>query len=119
MDYLRKSEIRKLFAERGMPEGACFGSKTRYKERNHENEVIFNALIYLSGPYHDLLTEGKLDFSFMGSSDNYGKLEEYQLWHGDLDLTKSKNSLEEIAKKLGEDLVVTDEFTKKQKDIKI
>jgi len=119
IDYNKKQKIRKLFSEKGLPEGICFGSKTSYKERHQGNDVIFNSLIYLSKPYHDLLAEGELDFSFIGCSDNYGKLEEYQIWHGDLDLTKSKNKLEEIAKQLGEDLVVTNEFTKKQKDIKI
>jgi len=118
MDYTKKSKIKNLFSEKGFPRGICFGSKAKYKKQNPQNRVIFNALIYLSKPYYDLLEAGELEFSFENCSKNYGKLEEYQVWHGDLDLTKSKKDLEDIAKGIGEDLVVTDEFTEREADIK-
>lgn len=117
MDYNEKQKITKLFSDKGLIRGICFGNKSKYKIQNPKNEVIFDSLIYLSKPYHDLLDANESGFSFKSAPCNYGKLEEYQLWHGDLDLTKSKRALEEIAREIGSDLVITNEFAEKVKEI--
>ncbi|HKL24389.1 MAG TPA: hypothetical protein VJ912_03565 [Candidatus Nanoarchaeia archaeon] len=117
MDYKEKQKIRKIFAKKGMPEGACFGSKTGYKERNHGNKVIFNALIYFKEPYYDLLKQEKINPDDFFDNGKYSLLEDYEVWQGDLDLTKNKKNLEKIAGKIKEDLVVTNEHTEKQEDI--
>lgn len=117
IDYKEKQKIREIFSKKRLPEGLCLGRKSYYLKNNPENKVIFNALIYFKEPYYDLLKKGELNFFHPQNLDNYGKLEDYQVWHGDLDLTKNKKNLEKIAGKIKEDLVVTNEHTEKQEDI--
>ena len=60
------------------------GSKSEYRQRNPENEVIFNANIFILG-------EGKV-------------------WWGDLDLTLDHDSLQSISKKIGKKLYILREM---------
>lgn len=59
-------------------------SKSSYREKNPDNEVYFNANIFVLG-------EGKI-------------------WYGDLDVTKDRDSLERIASSLGKDLFILREI---------
>lgn len=59
-------------------------SKSGYRDKFPENEVYFNANIFVLG-------EGKI-------------------WYGDLDVTKDMDKLENIAKELGKDLYILREM---------
>lgn len=59
-------------------------SKSSYREMNPDNEVYFNANIFVLG-------EGKV-------------------WHGDIDVTKDKEKLERIASASGNDLFILREY---------
>ena len=59
-------------------------SKSGYRDKFPENEVYFNANIFVLG-------EGKI-------------------WYGDLDVTKDMDRLENIAKELGKDLYILREM---------
>ena len=63
----------------GMPGRMISNSKSAYKEKNPDNLVIFNA---------NVCTEN------------------YKIWWGDLDLTKSVKELSDLAEILGEDIYV-------------
>jgi hypothetical protein len=59
-------------------------SKSSYREKNPDNEVYFNANIFVLG-------EGKV-------------------WYGDIDVTKDREKLERIAKTSGNDLFILREL---------
>jgi prolyl oligopeptidase PreP (S9A serine peptidase family) len=59
-------------------------SKSSYREKNPDNEVYFNANIFVLG-------EGKV-------------------WYGDIDVTKDREKLERIASASGNDLFILREF---------
>lgn len=59
-------------------------SKSTYRQRNPENEVYFNANIFVLG-------EGKV-------------------WFGDLDVTKDRETLQSIATEIGKDLYILREL---------
>jgi len=59
-------------------------SKSGYRERYPDNEVYFNANIFVLG-------EGKV-------------------WYGDLDITKESESLQNIARETGKDLYILSEM---------
>jgi len=59
-------------------------SKSSYREKNPDNEVYFNANIFVLG-------EGKV-------------------WYGDIDVTKDREKLERIAKTSGNDLFILREM---------
>lgn len=73
--------MNKIFTERGFLNGRLIsGSKSFYREKNPDNEVYFNANIFVLG-------EGKI-------------------WYGDIDVTLERESLEEIAREIGKDLFI-------------
>lgn len=59
-------------------------SKSSYREQNPDNEIYFNANIFILG-------EGKI-------------------WYGDLDLNKDRDSLERISSSIGKDLFILREI---------
>jgi hypothetical protein len=59
-------------------------SKSGYRDKFPDNEVYFNSNIFVLG-------EGKI-------------------WYGDIDLTKEKDKLENIAKQIGKDLYILREM---------
>lgn len=59
-------------------------SKSRYRNQFPENEVYFNANIFVLG-------EGKI-------------------WYGDVDITKDKEKLENVAREIGKDLYILSEM---------
>jgi hypothetical protein len=59
-------------------------SKSTYRQRNPDNEVYFNANIFVLG-------EGKV-------------------WLGDLDITKDRETLQKIATEIGKDLYIVREL---------
>lgn len=74
-----------VFYSRGLIRGRLIsGSKSRYREMYPDNEVYFNANIFVLG-------EGKI-------------------WNGDLDITRDKDVLEEIAREIGKDLFILREM---------
>lgn len=74
-----------VFYSKGFIPGRMIsGSKSRYREMYPENEVYFNANIFVLG-------EGKI-------------------WHGDLDVTRDKEVLQEIAREIGKDLFILREM---------
>ena len=71
----------KIFMENKLPIGRMIsGSKSKYKEMNPDNFVIFNANI-------------------IHPEDN-------KIWHGDIDITEDHKKLKNISKELGEILYV-------------
>jgi hypothetical protein len=71
----------KIFNEKGFINGRMIsGSKSFYREKNPNNEVYFNANIFVLG-------EGKI-------------------WYGDIDVTLDRDHLEEIAREIGKDLFI-------------
>jgi hypothetical protein len=82
MEY---SNIEELFHDKGFAEGRMISpSKSLYRKRFPDNEVIFNANIVLR-------STGKV-------------------WHGDLDITKSLDELKQIAAELGEPMYILREM---------
>lgn len=80
-----KNEIRDAFYEYAMIPGRMIsGSKSGYYQRHPNNEVYFNANIFILG-------EGKV-------------------WWGDLDLTLDKEVLSKISSRLGKKLYVLREM---------
>jgi hypothetical protein len=59
-------------------------SKSRYREEFPDNEIYFNANIFVLG-------EGKI-------------------WYGDIDVTKEKEQLENVAREIGKDLYILREI---------
>lgn len=59
-------------------------SKSRYREEFPDNEIYFNANIFVLG-------EGKI-------------------WYGDIDVTKEKEQLENVAGEIGKDLYILSEI---------
>ena len=77
--------MQKSFYSRGLIQGRLISSsKSAYREMNPDNEVYFNANIFVLG-------EGKI-------------------WYGDIDITKDGEKLKEIAKEIGRDLFVLREM---------
>lgn len=73
--------MNKIFTEKGFLNGRLIsGSKSFYREKNPDNEVYFNANIFVLG-------EGKI-------------------WYGDIDVTLERGSLEEVAREIGKDLFI-------------
>jgi len=78
-------EILEKFTENGMHIGRLISfSKSGYLESNPDNLVCFNANIFT--------------------------LEEGKIWHGDLDVTKDKEKLEQISAQLGKKLYILREM---------
>jgi hypothetical protein len=74
-----------LFRDENLVTGRLLSySKSSYRERNPENEVYFNANIFVLG-------EGKI-------------------WYGDIDVTLEKEKLERIARSMGKDLFILREM---------
>lgn len=79
------NDIRQTFWDNNFISGRMIsGSKSRYRERFPDNEVYFNANIFVLG-------EGKV-------------------WYGDLDVTKDREDLQKIASQLGKDLYILREM---------
>lgn len=77
--------MEKIFSEEDLPNGRIISySKSSYREKFPENEVYFNANIFVLG-------EGKI-------------------WYGDLDLTRDREKLERIATHFGRDLFILREL---------
>jgi len=77
--------MREFFINEGLNEGRMVcGSKSLYREMFPENEVYFNANVFVLG-------EGKI-------------------WYGDLDVTKDREALENVAGLIGKDLYVLREM---------
>lgn len=77
--------MKNIFMENGLPMGRMISmSKSGYRDKNPDNLVVFNANIFVLG-------EGKI-------------------WYGDLDITKERTVLEDIAKELGKDLFILREM---------
>jgi len=74
-------EIELIFREHGFYQGRMIsGSKSGYRHRFPENDVVFNACIF---------------------TKNCGK------WHGDLDITRDKEMLQKLCDILGEEMLIT------------
>lgn len=77
--------MKDVFYSRGFIPGRMIsGSKSRYMDLYPDHDVYFNANVFVLG-------EGKI-------------------WHGDLDITRDKESLEEIAREIGKDLFILREM---------
>lgn len=77
--------MEKIFENNGFMLGRMISySKSGYRDRFPENEVYFNSNIFLLG-------EGKI-------------------WYGDLDVTKDREILENIAREIGKDLYILREM---------
>lgn len=77
--------MEEIFIKKGfMPGRLISGSKSWYRSQFPDNEVYFNANIFIPG-------EGKI-------------------WYGDLDITRDYETLEEIASLLKEDLFILSEM---------
>ena len=77
-------KLEKIFIENELNSGRMISySKSVYISRNHDNLVKFNACIHS---------------------------ESGETWFGDIDITKSKDTLTKISKELGETLYVLSEF---------
>jgi hypothetical protein len=75
-------KINKIFQKHGFPQGRMIcGSKSGYRLRNPESDVVFNACIFT--PEH-------------GS-----------VWNGDLDITLDCKELQKISDKIGSELLIT------------
>jgi hypothetical protein len=80
-----ENTIQSTFNDNGIISGRMISwSKSTYRQRNPDNEVYFNANIFVLG-------EGKV-------------------FYGDLDITKDKEVLETIAKTVGKDLYILREM---------
>jgi hypothetical protein len=118
MDYEESKKIREVFSKHALPFGLCLGSKSKYKNENFRNFFIPNAIIFEKEPYYRLLNEGKLNFNdYSKINERYVLLGDYQLWNGDLDFTKNKKNLENIAREIEKNMVITNELCERQKDI--
>lgn len=93
MDQNRKTEynnkkikiMKEFFVNEGLMEGRMVShSKSSYVEKFPENEVYFNANVFVLG-------EGKI-------------------WYGDLDVTKDLEMLESIASNIGKDIFILREM---------
>jgi len=79
------NDIRQTFWDNNFISGRMIsGSKSGYRDRFPDNEVYFNANIFILG-------EGKV-------------------WYGDLDITKDREELQKIARNLGKTLFVLREM---------
>ena len=77
--------MKDVFYSKGFIPGRMIsGSKSRYRDLYPDNEVYFNANVFVLG-------EGKI-------------------WHGDLDLTRDKDSLGEIAREIWKNLFILSEM---------
>lgn len=78
-------EFLEKFRENGLPIGRMISwSKSGYLESNPNNLVYFNANIFT--------------------------LEDGKIWHGDIDLTKEKEKLEQVSAHLGKPLYILREM---------
>lgn len=74
-----------FFIKEGFNLGRIFSfSKSSYREKYPDNEVYFNANIFVLG-------EGKV-------------------WYGDVDVTKDTDSLQNVAREMGKDLYILSEM---------
>jgi hypothetical protein len=77
--------MREIFITEGLNEGRMVcGSKSLYREMFPDNEVYFNANIFVLG-------EGKI-------------------WYGDLDVTNDIEALKNVASRIGKDLYILREM---------
>lgn len=77
--------MEQIFENEGLLHGRMISSsKSGYRNRFPENEVYFNANIFVLG-------EGKI-------------------WYGDIDVTKDRENLENVARELGKDLYILREM---------
>jgi|688.fasta_scaffold86144_3 hypothetical protein len=82
---LKNSKMKDVFYSNGLIAGRLIsGSKSGYRDLYPDNEVYFNANVFVLG-------EGKI-------------------WHGDLDITKDREILLEIAREIGKDLFILREM---------
>lgn len=80
-----ENTIQSIFRDNKMVSGRMISaSKSGYRERYPENEVYFNANVFILG-------EGKV-------------------FYGDLDITRDQESLQNIAKTIGKDLYILREL---------
>jgi len=85
MNYNNKSSMEEIFFEKGLVPGRLIsGSKSFYRSQFPDNEVYFNANIFVLG-------EGKI-------------------WYGDIDVTMDIQILKEIASSIGKDLFILSEM---------
>jgi len=83
------SEIELIFREHEFYQGRMIsGSKSGYRSRFPENDVVFNACIFTNR--HELF-------------------QSYGIWHGDLDITKDKETLQKLCDILGVEMLITTE----------
>lgn len=81
----KKKTMESIFEKEKLHQGRLISySKSGYMNKFPENEVYFNANIFVLG-------EGKI-------------------WYGDIDVTKEKEQLERIAKEIGNDLYIIREM---------
>lgn len=93
-------DVEKLFRSKLFPFSRNLGSKSSYSNSHPNDLIIFNARIYTANIYRSYLH--KITDFFMGR--------EYQIWWGDLNLSKDLCELREIAIEMDSDLVITTEF---------
>jgi hypothetical protein len=86
IEYNNKIEIMKsIFENEELFSGRMLSfSKSGYRDKFPDNEVYFNANIFVLG-------EGKI-------------------WYGDIDVTKEKEQLENVAREIGKDLYILREM---------
>ena len=79
-------KIKEIFLKHGFITGRMIsGSKSGYRQRHPENDVIFNARIYTPNP------------------------ENHNVWWGDLDITVDCKNLQGVCDEIKEELLVTTE----------
>lgn len=92
-----------IFKKYGFNFARCFGSKSNYRSMYPNNLIIFNARIYLKETYLAHFVEIK-DF-FEGR--------DYEIWYGDLDLSKDIFNLYQVQLSIGKPIVITTEHGNK------
>ena len=82
---LKMDIMENFFINEGLNTGRMISfSKSSYRDKYPDNEIYFNANIFVLG-------EGKI-------------------WYGDIDITKEKEQLENVAREIGKDLYILTEM---------
>lgn len=101
---LRREKYKKYFEKEGLNFGRLIsGSKTLYRKLNPESLVVFNARIY----------ERKTFLRNRKNIRDFFKGQKYEIWYGDLDLSKDLYILYDIYEKIEVSIVITTEHGKK------
>ena len=96
-------EYIQIFKDADLRFGECFGSKSSYRKLNKDNYVVFNARIYTEKIFKKYKNTKIKDF-FDGQA--------LEIWYGDIDFNKDINKFRNVAYKLNEPIIITNEMGK-------